>query len=184
MRTALLAVLMFVALGSVGCSTAPASAEDRAALKSDANRALARFKQLNPGLYKVYDDTSVGVAVFPTVGEGAFGVGYAQGRGVLLEDGKVTGYALIQKGSIGFQIGGQAYSEIIFFKDNPSLRDLKRETLEFAAEASAVIVNADASASADYDNGVRVFIIDAKGAMVEASVGGQQFSFTPADAYE
>ena len=103
---------------------------------------------------------------------------------MLLEKGKLTGYALIQKGSIGFQIGGQAYSEIIFFKDNPSLRDLKRETLEFAAEASAVIVNADASGSADYDNGVRVFIIDAKGAMVEASIGGQQFSFTPADAYE
>lgn len=175
--------LLVVVFVSIGCSTAPSTAEDRAELSRDAKAALVKFKQINPELYQLYNKSSVGVAVFPTVGEGALGIGYAQGRGVLYENGRLTGYALIQKGSIGFQIGGQAYSEIIFFKDNPSLQDLKRETLEFAAEASAVIVESDVSGSADYDNGVRVFIIDAKGAMVEASVGGQQFSYSPADAY-
>ena len=40
--------------------------------------------------------------------------------------------------TIGAQLGGQGYSEIVFFKDQAALDDFKRNNLEFAANASAV----------------------------------------------
>jgi len=96
---------------------------------------------------------------------------------VLYEGGSVVGYCDLTQASIGFQLGGQAYSEIIFFKDKASLGDLKRGNMEFAAQASAVAVTADASSNADFDNGVAVFTLAGQGLMYEASIGGQQFSY-------
>lgn len=177
MRTALLAVLLLATLATVGCSTAPQSASDRAELVREARISLKQFKQINPEMYKAYNDSSVGVAVFPTVGKGAIGVGGAYGKGVLFENDQVAGYCDLTQASIGFQLGGQAYTEIIYFKDEPSLKDLKRGVMEFAAQASAVAVKADASANANYDNGVAVFTLSGKGLMYEASLGGQEFSY-------
>jgi lipid-binding SYLF domain-containing protein len=81
--------------------------------------------------------------------------------------------------TIGFQLGGQAYSEIIFFKDKKALDDFKSGNFELGAQASAVAVTAGASADADYDKGVAIFTQAKGGLMYEASVGGQKFSFKP-----
>jgi len=168
---------MLAGFMSVGCATASSSASDRKALIINSEETLRRFKTVNPDLYSLYNSKSVGVAVFPTVGKGGIGVGGAYGRGVLYEGGSVVGYCDLTQASIGFQLGGQAYSEIIFFKDKASLGDLKRGNMEFAAQASAVAVTADASSNADFDNGVAVFTLAGQGLMYEASIGGQQFSY-------
>ena len=184
MRTALLAFVLLASFASVGCSTAPSSAEDRASLERQAKETLTKFKSESPGYYKVYNDASVGVAVFPSVGKGAIGVGGAYGKGVLYENGKVVGYCDLTQASIGFQLGGQAYAELIFFENKAALGSFKNSELEFAAQASAVAIKADASANANYTNGVAVFTLDGTGLMYEASIGGQGFTFLPKDVFE
>ncbi len=184
MRTALIAALLFVTLFSLGCATAPASSEDREALVRQARETISKFKSEKPGYFKVYNDSSVGVAVFPSVGKGAIGVGGAYGKGVLFENDKAVGFCDLTQASIGLQLGGQAYAELVFFQDKVSLGRFKSGNLEFAAQASAVAIKADASANADYQNGVAVFTIDGTGLMYEASIGGQQFTFLPNDTFE
>ncbi|MFN3165458.1 MAG: hypothetical protein ACE37H_00170 [Phycisphaeraceae bacterium] len=184
MRLTFIAALLFAGFVSVGCSTAPSSAEDRASLERQAKETLAQFKSERPGYYKVYNDSSVGVAVFPSVGKGAVGVGGAYGKGVLMENGKVVGYCDLTQASIGLQLGGQAYAELIFFQNRASLGSFKNSELEFAAQASAVALKADASANANYTNGVAVFTIDGTGLMYEASIGGQRFTFLPKDTFD
>lgn len=80
---------------------------------------------------------------------------------------------------MGFQFGGQACSEIIFFKDQAALRRFREEKVEFDAQASAVAADKEASLDADYHGGVAVFTIAKGGLMAEASVGGQHFTFDP-----
>jgi lipid-binding SYLF domain-containing protein len=163
----------------IGCSTAPKSETDRQTLVMEADQTVARFKSTDPSLSESFFKNAVGYAVFPTVGKGAVGVGGAYGKGVLYEGGTMVGYCDLSQGSIGFQLGGQAYSELIFFENNAVLSSFKQGNMEFAAQASAVAASADASANADYDNGVAVFTLAGTGLMYEASIGGQKFSYKP-----
>jgi len=140
--------------------------------------ALANFKKADPGL-NIYFSKAFGYAIFPTVGKGAIGIGGAYGSGEVFKKGRLIGKTSISQLTIGFQLGGQAYSELIFFKDKNTLDNFTSGNFEFGAQASAVAVTAGASADADYDNGVAIFTMAKGGLMYEASVGGQKFSFTP-----
>ncbi len=106
-------------------------------------------------------------------------MGGAYGRGELFEDGTVTGFCDLTQGTIGFQLGGQAYSELIFFENRGALLHFKSGNFAFAAQASAVAATAGASTDADYESGVIVFTMAKGGLMFEASIGGQKFSFVP-----
>jgi len=165
-------------LGLVGCSTTPKSAEKRAALDSEVQAALDTAKKTDPGLQKFFD-TAAGYAVFPTVGKGAVGVGGAFGRGQLFEHGQVTGYCKLTQASVGLALGGQAYTELIFFEDQAALDRFKSGNYAFSAQASAVALKSGASANAKYADGIAVFTMGEAGLMFEASVGGQKFSFEP-----
>ena len=79
--------------------------------------------------------------------------------------------------SIGFQLGGQAYREVIFFENEAALERFKQDNFEFAAQASAVAATKGASANVKYRDGVMVFTQEKKGLMYEASIGGQKFSY-------
>ena len=136
--------------------------------------AVATIKKEDPGIQKFFEK-SAGYAVFPTVGKGGFGIGGAHGTGLLKSGGKTIAVTTLNQITIGFQAGGQAYSEFIFFKDNTALNDFKRGNFEMGAQVSAVAVTAGASADADYNGGVAVFTIAKGGLMYEASVGGQKF---------
>jgi lipid-binding SYLF domain-containing protein len=137
------------------------------------------FKKKDPGLNKFFAE-AYGYAVFPSVIKGgAFGFGGAYGKGQVFERGVVVGDASVSQGSIGFQLGGQSYSEIVFFKDREALQRFKSGNLKFAAQASAVAVTEGVAANAAYDNGVAVFSLPKKGLMVEAAIGGQRFVFKP-----
>ncbi|MDV3239803.1 MAG: hypothetical protein LOY58_13250 [Gammaproteobacteria bacterium] len=153
-------------------------AEDQKVDSREAAETIAAFKNKDPGI-KVFFDKAYGYAVFPTVGKGGIGIGGAYGKGEVYARGRRIGTSSLTQVTIGFQLGGQAYSEIIFFKDKATLDDFTSGNFEFSAQASAVAVTAGASADADYSNGVAIFTLAKGGLMYEASVGGQKFSFTP-----
>lgn len=160
------------------CSTAPKSVEGKSDLRSDAARALAKAQQADPTLVPILD-AAAGYAVFPSVGKGAAGVGGAYGKGVLYERGVVVGYCDLSQASIGFQLGGQAYTEIIAFENQQALNRFKQGRFQFDAQATAVALKSGAGANAKYADGVAVFTMDEAGLMYEASVGGQKFSYQP-----
>jgi lipid-binding SYLF domain-containing protein len=141
-----------------------------------------------------------GYAVFPTVGKAGIGIGGSYGTGQVYEGGKVTGEVSLIKGSIGWQLGGQAFSQMIFFEDKRAYDEFTSGNFEFDATASAVAITAGAQASAgtegasagasagpatgkqaktSYHKGMVVFTHAKGGLMYEASIGGQKFTFKP-----
>lgn len=147
-------------------------------MNKEAAATIAAFKEKDPSL-KMFFGKARGYAVFPTVGKGGFFVGGAHGKGNVYELGQLIGTASLTQVTVGLQIGGQAYSEIIFFKDKAALNAFKSGKLKFGAQVSAVAANAGAAANVDYSQGVAIFTMAKGGLMGEASLGGQHFSFTP-----
>jgi lipid-binding SYLF domain-containing protein len=156
---------------------------------------IALFK--NAGASAAFLDSSYGYAVFPTIGKGGIGVGGAYGEGRVYKQGKYVGDTSMTQLSFGFQLGGQAYSEIIFFQDQRAFDEFTSGNFGFGANVSAVAITAGASAKAgtegstagasggrkdavtagQYQKGVAVFTIAKGGLMYEASVAGQKFSY-------
>ena len=139
---------------------------------------IAKFKQADSSM-KVFFDKAYGYIVFPGIGKGGFIVGGGYGNGWVYEQGRHIGSATLTQLTVGAQIGGQSYREIIFFEDKKTLDDFKKGNWELSAQASAIIVKQGASKDSSYDHGVAVFTMPRKGAMAEASVGGQKFKYTP-----
>lgn len=136
--------------------------------------ALSAFKDKDPKVQSFIDKSS-GYVVIPTVGKGGLGIGGARGKGVLYEGEEVTAVVTLSQLSFGFQWGGQAYSEFIFFEDAATLENFKRGNYELNAQASAVAVTAGASADAGFNGGMAIFTQAKGGLMYEAAVGGQKF---------
>jgi lipid-binding SYLF domain-containing protein len=174
--SALLAFLVMAVAAFQGCSTAPKGEGERADLRAEADATIDRFKRTDPSMAELFD-SATGYAVFPTVGKGAVGVGGAHGRGVVFERGTQIGYCDLSQATIGFQLGGQAYSELILFQTSEALESFKKGTLAFSAQASAVAASAGAAATADHEGGVAVFTMAKGGLMYEASIGGQNFRY-------
>ena len=174
--------LLFVATlaFAAGCSQyKSASSHDPVTYQEDgAEYTIKEFKNTDPSLNDFFEN-SAGYAVFPEVGKGAAGIGAAHGEGVLYENGEIIGHVEMTQASIGAQLGGQTYKELIFFENQRKLDEFKQSNTEFAAQASAVAAAKGAAANADYDEGVAVFTLDQQGLMFEASIGGQVFDYTP-----
>lgn len=167
--------LLTVMLGMM--ISAPVLAVD-AEKEKKARETIAMFKKKDATLNRFFDE-SAGYAVFPTVGKGGIGLGGAYGSGVVFEGGSSIGSTSLTQVTIGLQLGGQAYSEIIFFEDKKTLDNFKGGNFEFSAQATAVALKSGAGANAAYENGVAVFTAGEAGLMFEASIGGQKFSFEP-----
>ena len=144
----------------------------------DSKEAKAEFITTD-GLMQSLFDNSYAYVVFPNVGKGAIGVGGAAGNGIVYEKGAMIGKAKMKQVSVGFQFGGQAYREVIFFENKEALDRFKENKFEFSAQASAVAATKGASANVKYREGVMIFTQQKGGLMYEASVGGQKFSYTP-----
>jgi lipid-binding SYLF domain-containing protein len=164
----------------------------------DYSDTITLFK--NAGTSATFFRKSYGYAVFPTVGEAGFIVGGARGKGRVYVGGKPVGDTTMTQLSAGFQLGGKAYSQIIFFADKRAFDEFATGSFEFSAGASAVAITAGASASvgtagatsgasggkkdattasAGYEKGMAVFTIAKGGLMYTATVAGQKFSYTP-----
>ncbi len=150
------------------------------------------------GLSEMFN-SAYGYALFPTIGKGGFVVGGAYGKGRVYEQGQYIGDTSMAQATIGFQLGGTGFSQVVFFQDQRALNDFIGGNFEFGAEAQATVLTAAAGASANtggssatasggknnvsiagmgYNKGMATFTITKGGLMYEASIGGQKFSFT------
>jgi lipid-binding SYLF domain-containing protein len=162
---------------------------------SDTVEVFSKAEAVEPFIKSAY-----GYAVFPTIGKGGLGIGGAYGKGRVFKGGTATGETSLTKVTIGFQAGGQAFSEIIFFQDQRAYDEFTSGEFAFDATASAVAITAGAQAKAgttgasagasagpatgkqsqaNYHKGMAVFVHTKGGLMYEAAIGGQKFSFTP-----
>ncbi|MCB1703832.1 MAG: hypothetical protein KDI17_03165 [Halioglobus sp.] len=189
MKTLLRATLLFVM----------ASLSSQSVLADEYDDAINSFRQA--GESSAYFDKSIGYAVFPTIGKGGIGIGGAHGSGRVYKDGEVIGTSTMTQLTIGFQLGGEAFSQIIFFENEAALDNFTSGNFEFSADASAVAITAGAHASAntgggatagisggknDADNkslgfrkGMAIFTIAKGGLMYQATLGGQKYSYDP-----
>ena len=136
--------------------------------------AIKELKATNNKINK-YFSSAYGYAMFPSIGKGGLGVGGAAGNGTIYRGGAIVGDCKMSQVTVGFQAGGQAYSELIFFEDKAAFDRFTGDKFEFAAQATAVAVTAGASFDVDYRNGILIFTHAKGGLMYEASVGGQKF---------
>lgn len=144
----------------------------------DSKEALNTMIKETPKL-KVFYDKAYAYAVFPKVTKAGIGIGGAAGRGIVFKNHEVVGISSLKQASVGIQLGGQQYSEVIFFEDKNAYNHFTNGNLKFGAQASAVAITAGASINAAYHNGVAVFTRAKGGLMYEASIGGQHFTFKP-----
>lgn len=172
-----------------------------AADDTDYAEVLSDFKaaaQTAPFFQQAY-----GYALFPTIGKGGFGIGGARGKGRVYRAGKYVGDVTLTELSVGFQLGGQAFSELIFFKDQTAFDEFTRGNFEFGAELSAVALSAGAKAEAGttgssaganeslsegaaaaggWTGGMAVFTLVKGGLMYQVAVEGQKFRYRPRGA--
>src|SRR5262245_27151419 len=153
----------------------PVRAQDKDA--KEVADAIAVFKT-DADLAKWFT-SAYGYAVFPSITKAAVVIGGAGGGGRVFEKGVYIGDAHVSQASIGAQLGGQSFSEVISFETKAALDRFKDGKFEVAAGLSAVAAAEGKSKDAKYANGVAVFTHAKKGLMAEASVGGQKFKFTP-----
>ena len=148
-----------------------------------------------------YFNSAYGYAVFPTIGKGGMGIGGAHGKGRVYRGGTHVGNTSMTQVTVGFQLGGQAFSQVIFFEDERAFREFTSGNFEFSAQATAVALTAGVSAEANTGGGVgagvsggsnnastahlgwrkgmAIFTIAKGGLMYEAALGGQKFSYNP-----
>ena len=156
-------------------ASAQTSTKDKR-IVADAKEAKADFIRTD-GLMSNLFNNAYGYVIFPNVGKGAVGIGGAAGNGAVFSGNSLVGMAKMTQVSIGFQWGGQAYREVIFFETKADLDRFMEDKIEFAAQASAVAATAGAAANVKYKEGVMIFSQVKGGLMYEASVGGQKFKF-------
>ena len=181
-------VFAFAMLSVLALANLPARADEWSDTES-------LFK--NAGASGKHFGQAYGYAVFPTIGKGGIGVGAAHGSGRVYARGKWVGNTSMTQVTVGLQLGGQAFSEIIFFQDERSFKEFTTGNFEFGAQASAVAITAGASASTGstggsagasggkkdattaghYHKGMAVYTIAKGGLMYEAAIGGQKFSY-------
>jgi lipid-binding SYLF domain-containing protein len=151
-----------------------AQAADNIAAQS--SRAVRSFKRTDPGMRKFFS-SCVGYAILPSVVTGGLGIGAQRGDGLVYAGGKLIGKTTLTQVSIGAQVGGEEFSEIVFFQTRKALNDFKTGQFSMSAQAKAVAAASGASANADYEHGVAVFTQTKGGLMVAAAIGGQRFSY-------
>jgi len=174
------AVLTLTALLTACSSSVPKSAEDAELRHLQVTQAITDLKQEDPTLEKLFK-SAYAYAIYPNVIAGGLGVGGFSGNGEVYQGGKFVGYSKVSGGNIGYQIGGQSFVQAVFFQNEAAFSNFKTGTLEFDAKATAVAAKSGAGAQADYANGIVAFSLPRKGLMVQAAIGGQKFSFQPAD---
>lgn len=191
-RFSFLGVLLILSIPFAVCS----AAEDKA---NKYEETIKVFKEA--GESARFFDNSYGYAVFPTIGKGGVGIGGAYGEGRVYKQGSYVGDTTVTQLTVGLQLGGQAYSQIIFFEDQRAFDEFTSGNFEFGAQANAVAITAGVSAAATttgssagasagkrdattagkYHKGMATFTVAKGGLMYEASIGGQKFTYTPRD---
>ena len=173
-NTALAAVLTLV-LASTSIGRA---AEDLKTLQTNSEAAIKTFTDTDPGL-KTFFTSAAAYVILPSVGEGGFIVGAEHGKGLAYEKGVLVGKCSLSTVSIGAQVGGGTFMEVVFFETPEAFQEFKKGKYTMDAKAKASLAASGVAANAKYTQGVLVFTLPKSGAMVAAAVGGQKFTFEP-----
>lgn len=177
-RGAIAALFLLPLLGLAACSAPTLTQNERQALEARARVSLdefeARYPQIGVSIERAY-----GYAVFPEITKGAVVVGGSRGTGIVYEQGEAIGTATVGQASVGAQIGGESFRELILFEDRRALNRFIRGEVEFAARAAVAAGREGGAAEAPYEDGVAVYTVTLGGLIADASIGGQQFTFRP-----
>ncbi len=155
----------------------------------------------NAGESAAYFGNAYGYAMFPNIAKAGIGIGGSYGKGQVYAGGKHVGNTSMSQVTLGFQLGGQTYSQVVFFEDQRALEEFTSGNFEFGAQATATAITASAGAQANtgggtsagasggkndattvsggYRKGTAIFTVTKGGLMYEASLGGQKFKYTP-----
>jgi len=177
-------ITLFIFLVTLPVFAESNTEEDQAALKA----------LLASDIVSKFHNSAYGYAIFPTIGKGGFGIGGAHGTGRVYVGGKKTGDVSMTQLTIGLQLGGQAYRQVIYFEDKRAFDDFTSGNFEFGAQAEAIAITSSAGASAGsegasasanatqaeakYYKGMIVFTMGKGGLMYQATIGGQKYSYT------
>ncbi len=168
--------LFTILLLFIGVSIFAQNSDDKKVIK-DSQDAKKAFLEANPKLETYFDDAKAYV-IFPNIGKGAIIVGAASGNGAVYERGVLVGMADLKQLDIGAQIGGKAFSEVIFFKTDAAVQDFMDGEYKLSGNISAVAANQSTpSLDLKYEDGVAVFTLSKEGLMAEVSVGGQRLAY-------
>ena len=173
-----LSLLLIIAGIMSGCTTAPSTESDKRSLIDDAAGTLRHMKVQDASLDR-FLARSYGYTIFPSVGKGGLIAGGAYGRGIVYEKGQMVGYSDLSQATVGLQAGGQTYSELVVFETQIDFDRFIGGRLTLSANLSAVALKSGAASSARYTDGVAVFVEPIGGLMLEAAIGGQQFTYMP-----
>ncbi len=148
----------------------------KADLVEDSNKTLDKMIEKSPKLNS-FKTKSYGYAVFPRITKGAIGIGGAGGKGIVYKNHVPTGQSTMSQATIGFQLGGQQYMEVIFFENKKAYDKFTNKKVKFSGQASAVAIKPGVSIDVAFKDGLAVFTQTKGGLMYEASIGGQHFSY-------
>ena len=175
---ALVAAILFICLlnSSLYAGFNPFKRKHKRTGEENCQIVIDQVKKTDPDFKKLFDN-AIAWAVFPSIGKAGIGIGGAAGNGRVYQKGQFIGTTTMTQISVGFQLGGQVYSEIIFFQDENTLNNFKDGKFELGANISAVIVKAGAGATAGFKDGTIVLVMPKEGLMYEATISGQKFTF-------
>jgi len=164
-----------------GCATAPPTKAEKQSLRESADATLAEMVARSPDLQALTHD-AVAYAVFPSIGKGGVLVGGAYGKGILYEAGMPTGYVSLQQASIGAQLGGQTFAELLVLRNSDDIDAVKAGRYTVGADAGVVVLSPEAAGRASVDSSASVIVLPRGGLMVELSINGQQLKYQSFDA--
>jgi len=159
-----------------GCATAPATRAERTGLRHDADATLGQMIAQDPALRDITSG-ALGYAVFPSVGKGGALVGGAYGQGILYESGQPTGFVSLEQASLGAQLGGQSFSELLVLRNASDIEALKAGHYTVGADLGVVVLTTGAAAHATFDPNANVYVLPRGGLMVDISISGQQLKY-------
>ena len=180
-RTIKACLSLVLAAGTVGlangCASTPSNAKEKANLIDDGQSQVKTLERDFPDLRKTVD-ASYGYAIFPSIAKGGLVFEAASGMGAVYEQGKYVGSSHLTLVNFGLVAGGEDYTELLVFQTKQAMLNFQANQLSFNANAEAVALKAGARAYPKFSNGVAIFIKANSGFAIDASIGGQQFTFT------
>jgi len=166
-------IMSVMVLLLVSCGSSKNTSGD---IMVDSKDAMTNISTNHPNIADLFEN-SVGYAIFPNVGKGAYIIGAASGNGTVYQNGSLIGYASMKQVDVGLQAGGKAFIEVIFFQTQDALNRFKSGSYELSANASAVLLEEGISRDVEFRDGVGVVTKPKAGAMAGISVGGQKFEY-------
>jgi len=165
-----------LALLFAGCAIAPRSPAERQSLRQSADATLAEMIAHDPAIEAVIRQAPA-YAVFPSVGKGGILIGGAYGRGILYEAGRPTGFVSLQQASIGAQLGGESFAELLVLRSAREIQRLKAGHFTAGANVGVDVISAGAATHASFDPNTSVFVMPRGGLMVDVSITGQALNY-------